>query len=179
MRAAVEGLGSPYSLAELLPTVFREDPFTVRFTAGWDEVVAPVATTLDCLDAYLDPWLAPEDFLVWLADRLGTGLDENWPLARKRAVTAHALRGHRTRGTGEGLRARLALATGGEVELHDSGGVHTSVRPETPFPDRTASGVVVRVTVEHEQDADPVELQALVRECLPAHVPCHLEVVRR
>ncbi|MBK3583258.1 phage tail protein I [Streptomyces sp. MBT57] len=179
MRAWIEGLGSPYSLADMLPSVYQDDPFTVRLTAGWDEVIAPVISTLDCLDAYVDPGLAPADFLNWLADRMGTQLDENWPAERKRAAIAHAVRGHRTRGTVDGLRARVALATGGEVELFDSGGVFTSPTPDTPFPEGLPSVAVIRIRVEREQDGDPVDLEALVRECLPAHVPYRMEVVRR
>jgi phage tail-like protein len=30
------------------------------------EVLAPVVATIDCLGAYLDPALTPEDFLRWL-----------------------------------------------------------------------------------------------------------------
>ncbi|MEU9255925.1 phage tail protein [Streptomyces sp. NPDC048270] len=179
MRAAIEGLGSPYSLVQLLPSVYQDDPFSVRLTAGWDEVIAPVINTLDCLDSYIDPRLAPEDFLVWLADRMGTQLNEDWPLDRKRAATAHAVQGHRTRGTVEGLRERIALATGGQVELWDAGGVFTSPTPETSFPEGLPSVAVVRVTVEREQDGDPIDLEALVRECVPAHVPYRMEVVRR
>ncbi|MYR84759.1 phage tail protein [Streptomyces sp. SID685] len=179
MRGMVEGLGSPYSVVQLMPAVYQDDPFTVRLTACWDEVIAPVVSTLDCLDSYVDPRFAPEDFLVWLADRMGTQLDENWPMARKRAATAHAVQGHRARGTVEGVRARIALAAGGEVDVSDCGGVYTSARPQTPFPENPQPGVVVRIAVEREQDADPIDVEALVRECLPAHVPYRVEINRR
>ncbi|MFE8977710.1 phage tail protein [Streptomyces cyaneofuscatus] len=179
MRAAVDGLGSPYSLVDLLPSVYQEDPFTIRLTAGWDEVIAPLTSTLDCLPAYLDPQLTPEDFLGWLADRLGTQLDEKWPLERKRAVTAHALTGHRVRGTVAGTCERIAMATGGQVELFDSGGVVTSRTPGTVFPADRPSAVLVRVTVDSDRDAAPVDLEALMQECIPAHVPYSTEVVRR
>ncbi|MFJ4966474.1 Phage tail protein [Streptomyces sp. ADI96-02] len=179
MRAAVDGLGSPYSLVDLLPSVYQEDPFTVRLTAGWDEVIAPLISTLDCLSAYLDPRLAPEDFLAWLADRMGTQLDEKWPLERKRAVTALALSGHRIRGTVAGARERIALATGGTVELFDSGGVVTSRTPGTVFPADHRETVLVRVTVDSDEQEAGVDLDALMREWMPAHVPYRAEVVRR
>ncbi|MFJ3492951.1 phage tail protein [Streptomyces sp. NPDC086091] len=191
MRAAVEGLGSPYSLADLLPGVFREDPFTVRLTAGWDEVVAPVVSTLDCLDAYVDPRLTPPDVLAWLAERLGTPLDENWPLTRRRAATEGALTAHRTGGTVEGVRRQLALATGGTVELVDSGGVFTSQTPGTAFPADLPETAVLRLTMtghtadtgdaEDTGDDGPgaVDLEALTRQCMPAHVPYRTEVIRR
>ncbi|MFF8831241.1 phage tail protein [Streptomyces sp. NPDC015131] len=187
MRAGVPGLGSPYSLADLLPEVYREDPFTVRLTAGWDEVVAPVIGTLDCLDAYLDPRLAPEDLLVWLAERLGARLDEKWPVARKRAATGAALTGHRTRGTVAGVCEEVALATGCEVELADSGGVFTSRTPDAPFPEDLPDTVVVRVVARDSgnngdgggTEAGAADVEALVGRCLPAHVPYRAEVVHR
>ncbi|WP_432043431.1 phage tail protein [Streptomyces cadmiisoli] len=178
MRAAVDGLGSPYSLVDLLPAVYQEDPFTVRLTAGWDTVIAPVISTLDCLDAYLDPRLAPEDVLAWLAERLGTQLDEKWPEARKRAATAGALPGHRDRGTVGGVRERIALATGGTVQLVDSGGVFTSRTPGTPFPPDLPSAVEVRVTVRSDEETGFVDLDSLTQQCMPAHVPYRTEVVR-
>lgn len=179
MRAAVDGLNSPYSLVDLLPAVYQEDPFAVRLTAGWDEVIAPIISTLDCLDAYLDPRLAPEDLLSWLAERLGTRLDEKWPVERKRAATEGALTGHRDRGTVGGVRTRIALATGGVVELSDSGGVFTSRSPDTPYPAGLPSTVEVRVAVPRDEEASPVDVERLMQQCMPAHVPYHVEVVRR
>ncbi|MFF4983953.1 phage tail protein [Streptomyces sp. NPDC001046] len=179
MRAAVEGLGSPYSLADLLPGVFREDPFTVRLTAGWDEVIAPVISTLDCLDAYLDPGLTPPDVLAWLAERLGTRLDEKWPVARQRAATRGALTAHRSRGTVDGVCEQLAMATGAAVELLDSGGVFTSQTPGRPFPEDLPETAVLRVTVTGDAEPGAVDLESLTRQCMPAHVPYRTEVVRR
>ncbi|WP_432585021.1 phage tail protein [Streptomyces sp. HD1123-B1] len=179
MRAAVPGLGSPYSLAQLLPAVYQDDGFTLRLTAGWDEVIAPVISTLDCLDAYLEPWLTPPDFLRWLADRMGTQLDENWPERRQRAATAHAVSGHRTRGTVDGVRERIALATGGTVELVDSGGVFTSAAPETPIPTGLPPVTLIRVMVPAGREVDPAALEEVIREFLPAHVPYRSEVVTK
>ncbi|MFI8221228.1 phage tail protein [Streptomyces sp. NPDC085932] len=159
--------------------VYQEDPFTVRLTAGWDEVIAPVISTLDCLDAYVDPRLTPEDLLAWLAERLGARLDEKWPVERKRAATEGALAGHRDRGTVGGVRSRIALATGGVVELVDSGGVFTSRSPGTPYPEDLPSAVEVRVTVPSDEKADSLEVDRLMRQCVPAHVPYRVEVVRR
>ncbi|MGH9269114.1 MAG: phage tail protein, partial [Acidimicrobiales bacterium] len=107
MRGAVTGLPTPHPLTGFLPAVFQEDPFTVAFTAGLDEVLAPALLALDNLEAYIDPWVAPEDFVEWLAGWVGLVLDENWPLERRRAVIASAVAGFRHRGTVAGLVAQI------------------------------------------------------------------------
>jgi phage tail-like protein len=58
---------SPYPLIEYLPAVFAEDRFLVRWTAAMDDVLAPIVNIIDCLPAYVDPRLAPEDFAGWPA----------------------------------------------------------------------------------------------------------------
>lgn len=177
MRAAVEGLNSPYSLVDLLPWIYQEDPFTKRLTAGWDEVIAPLISTLDCLDAYLDPELTPEDLLEWIADRMGAQLDAKWPLERKRTATAHAFKSHRACGTAAEVHQRVALATGASVELFDSGGVVTSRTPGTPFPTEFSPTVLVRVTAQRIEDVNLFDLDLAMKQCMPAHVSYRTEVV--
>lgn len=178
MRGAVPGLGSPYTLAQMLPAIFQEDDFTTQLTTAWDEVLAPVISTLDCLDAYLDPRLAPPDHLRWLADRLGARLDTGWPLDRQRAAAAEAVRGHRRRGTLKGLRAHIERATGGQVDVTDSGGVFTSAAPGAPLV-ADWPGVAIRVTVPNETMVETEDLRLLAAECVPAHVALDVEVVSR
>src|SRR5262249_43431721 len=88
-------LGSPDPIVGMRPAVYQEDEFTGRFTAGLDEVIAPVLAALDCLDAYVDPTVSPPDFLDWLASWVGIRLHEAIPLARRRILVANAVRLHR------------------------------------------------------------------------------------
>ena len=90
-------------IASLLPGIYQDDVFTSQFTGGLDDVLAPVFATLDCLDTYVDPWLAPEDFLEWLAGWVGVVIDEGWPLERSRAFIANIVELYRWRGTIRGL----------------------------------------------------------------------------
>ncbi|MGZ4674821.1 MAG: phage tail protein, partial [Ilumatobacteraceae bacterium] len=89
MRGSIDGMRSPVPIASLLPGIYHSDEFTNQFTGGFDDVLAPVSATLDCLDAYVDPWLAPEDFLEWLAGWVGVVIDEGWPIERSRAFIAN------------------------------------------------------------------------------------------
>ncbi len=183
-RGTVPGLASPYRIADFLPSIYQEeDPFVVRFTAGLDEVWAPILATLDCLEAYLDPQLTPEDFLGWLGDWVGAVVDEAGPLALRRAAVAHAAELHRNRGTPIGLRALVELLTGAEVEVADSGGSAWSSTPDTAPPGESAPWVHVRVTVEGASEQSRTALRSMVSTAVaaakPAHVAHSVEVLSR
>jgi phage tail-like protein len=178
MRGTVVGLGTPYPLVTLLPAVYQEeDPFIARFTAGLDDVLAPVIATLDSLEAYVDPLLAPEDFLPWLAGWVGVTVNENAPVDLHRATVARAAELHRLRGTVGGLRASLELLTGGEVEVSDSGGVAYADTPGTPSPVDPSPWVRVSVRVPSDTGWSPEALRAAVEAAVVAAKPAHVQHV--
>lgn len=170
MRGMAAGLDTPYSFASLLPAIFQEDGVAIRLTAAFDDVLAPVIATLDCLHTYLDPKLAPTDFLDWLAGWVGVELDENWPLDRQRAIVTAAVALHRTRGTVAGLRALLELVTSGRVEVTDSGGTAWSNAPDAALPGSPAPMVTVRVFVPDPTAVSSRSIEALVAAGKPVHV---------
>jgi len=178
MRGTVAGLASPYPLITLLPAVYQEeDPFVARFTAGLDDVLAPVIATLDSLEAYVDPLLAPEDFLAWLAGWVGVTVNANAPVGQHRATVARAAELHRLRGTVSGLRTALELLTGGDVEVTDSGGAVHSDRPGTPAPGDPQPWVRVSVRVPAELGWSPDALRAAVEAAVVAAKPAHVQHV--
>jgi phage tail-like protein len=168
-RGAIDGLGVPYSIGELLPGVYQEHLFTMQFTAAFDDVLAPVISTLDCLDAYVDPLLTPPDFLEWLASWVGALVDENAPEARCRDLVARAVDLHRRRGTIRGLREHLEVLTGGRVEINDSGGTVASVTPGASLPGQAVPRLAVRVSGA-AWDVPKALLDAAVAHSKPAHV---------
>lgn len=181
MRGTVIGLASPYPLVTLLPAVYQEeDPFIGRFTAGLDDVLAPVIATLDCLDAYVDPLLAPADFLGWLAGWVGVTVDEHVPEELHRQTIARAAELHRLRGTVRGLRTALELLTGGTVDVADSGGVAVSDRPGGAAPGDPEPWLRVRVRVPADTAWSLPALHAAVEAAVvtakPAHVQHSVEV---
>lgn len=176
-RGTVGGLPSAHPLGELLPGVYLEDSLAQRFTEGLDTVLAPVFLTLDCLDAYLDPWLTPLDFLPWLASWVGIELDETWPEGRQRAMVVAAARLHADRGTHRGLVDYLQLLTGGEVELVESGGTRWSAEPGTPPPGTTTPQLRVIVRVSDPNAVNRVRLDRAVRDARPAHLPYQVQVM--
>ena len=179
MRGIVEGLQPPYTIGEQLPAVYQEDPFAMRFTAGFDDVMAPVISTLDCLDAYVDPYLTPEDFLDWLAGWVGMTLDENWPLDRRRAVTHRAVSLFRRRGTAAGLRELVELFTAGDVQINETGGAAWSEQPGGDLPGEPSPRLSVRVWVDDPESISEKTLDALVSAMKPAHVVHRVEVKAR
>ncbi len=177
MRGTVTALASPHPIGELLPGVFADDEMMQRFVSAFDEVLAPAFATLDNIDAYLDPALAPADFVDWLANWVALPLADEWPPDRRRALVARAVELHRWRGTRRGLVALLETVTGGRVEVADSGGCTGSQFSAGPLPGYDRPMLRVRITVTDPAAVDVGRLDALLALHKPAHLPHVLEVV--
>ncbi|WP_329056194.1 phage tail protein [Amycolatopsis sp. NBC_01488] len=162
-------------MAALLPAVLQEDPVLTGLTTGLDEVLAPAYVALDCLDAYLDPGLAPADFLARLAAWLGVTLDESWADDQRREVVRHAVELHGMRGTARGLRWQLELAIQGRAEVVDSGSARWSSTPTSPAP--VEPSLVVRIRRGSMSDTELAAVRDLVAGAKPAHVPHRIELV--
>lgn len=184
MRGALAGVATRHPIVGTLPALLQDDPFLQRFTAGLDDLLVPFLATLDSLHGYVDPALAPEDFLGWLAGWVGLDLDPRWPVGVRRALLGRAAEVQDARGTLAGLRAELALLTGCPVEVCEPGGVVSSRSAGTTLPE-TAGGrpaVVVRVLEAPAELLDPAgearaRLDRAVRAAVPAHLPVSVEVV--
>jgi phage tail-like protein len=177
MRGLVDGLESPHPLGAALPALFQEDGFTQRFTAAFDDVLAPLFCTLDNLEAYFDPRLAPDDFIAWLAGWVGLTLDENWPIERQRALIADAADLYRWQGTAKGLAAHVALYTGTVPEVVETGGCESALTPGEPFLEMVEPRVTVRVRVADPSTVDRRRIDAIVAVAKPAHVAHAIEVI--
>ncbi len=178
MRGHVPGLTSPRPLGASLPGLYQDDPFTQRLTAAFDEVEAGVIQVLDCFAAYLDPALAPEDFLEWLGGWVGVALDETWPLERRRTLVASAVDLYQMRGTAAGLAAHVGIFTGGEVEIAEPGAMTWSHDAGSAVPAGTSPDLFVRVKVPDPAAVPVARLDALVAAAKPAHVAHRVEVVQ-
>jgi phage tail-like protein len=176
MTTVEEPLPSPYPLIDYLPAVFGDSQFAVRWTAAFDDVLAPIINTIDCLHGYVDPLLAPEEFVRWLSSWFGVLLDESWPMSAQRMVVAEAVDLFRMRGTMAGLRRHLAVVVDGEVEITESGGASCSVRPRPDPP--TDVEHWVRVVVTPRGHLSEAAVLAVIRAAKPVHVIHTLEVLR-
>ncbi|HEX2295439.1 MAG TPA: phage tail protein [Actinomycetota bacterium] len=167
---------TPHPLGALLPALYQEDDLAQRFTRGLDAVLAPVLCVLDCVESYLDPDLAPGDFVAWLASCTGVDEEEGLPLAQQRAVVGAAARTYRWHGTTRGITSAVAAVSGGGVAVTDSGGATWTRDPteRPPDPGRPLVEVVVHapapgVTRSH--------LERAIEGAKPAHVAHRLTVV--
>jgi phage tail-like protein len=177
VRGLIPRLESPHPLGEHLPALFQEDGFAQRLADAFDEVLAPALLSLDNLDAYLDPALAPEDFLEFLAGWVGIALDETWPVERRRALVASAAELYRLRGTVQGLRAHVAIFTGGEVDIEENGAAAYSMAPGGAVPGTPELRLHVRVHLADPKSTSAARLDTLVAGAKPAHLPHTIEIV--
>jgi phage tail-like protein len=178
MRTTIPGLPVSRPIADLLPGVFIEhDPLLISFTAGFDDTLAPIPGTLDSLAAYIDPWLAPADFVSWLATWVGLELDEAWPIDRKRDAVASAVEIYQHLGSAAGLQRYLELVTGGRVEVRETGGIAISQVPGAELPGEPGSRISIRIHVTDPTSVDMGTLERSVAKAKPAWVAHTIEVV--
>jgi phage tail-like protein len=177
-RGTIDGLATPHPMGRLLPGLFQDDDLVQRFTAGLDEVLAPVIGVLDSADAYVDPWLTPPDFLAWLAQWVGVDLDTSWPEERQRAYVAQAADLYAWRGTAHGLARLVEVTTGVRPEVLETGGATwtASPPPAGTLPGSVAPALVVRLRAP-AGTVDVDRLDRLVAAAKPAHVPHRIELV--
>ncbi len=178
MRGGIDDLNSPYRFVELLPAIFQEDEFIQRWMVGFDSVLSPLASTLDNIEAYFDPGIAPQDFVAYLASWVGVELDETWSDDARRELVRRAVELFKIRGTVEGLRQHVAIYAGVEPEIEESGGCTFSLEANSPLPGEDQPRLVVRVRVPGDSPIDEGRLERLVGAAKPAHIPHHVEVVR-
>ncbi|MDQ3953142.1 MAG: phage tail protein [Actinomycetota bacterium] len=173
-RGAAPGLASPHPLGSLLPALYHEDSLAQRFTAGLDDVLAPVLCVLDCLDAYVDPALAPPDFVAWIASWLDVERDDDVPMERCRVVVRDVADAYRMHGTARGIAAAVRALAGVDPEIHESGGVSWSRSPAADTP--VAAAPSIRVVVPADSAVDLRAVERTVAGAKPAHVAHRVEI---
>lgn len=185
MRGTVAGLPSPHPLGAQLPAMYAEDELAQAITAACDEVLAPVLSVLDNLPSYLDPMLAPPDFVAWLGSWIATTAPasrSDFPDEQLRTAVA-AAGGHLRRvGTAAAIAAEVALAAGvpvGEVDVADSGGIAWSQNPSEPLPGQSTPRLAIRIRVPDPAAVDTAEVEAAIAAVKPAHLPHTMTVVQR
>jgi phage tail-like protein len=170
-----QSTSAAYRVSGPVPALFHEDPLFLGLCAAFDELLGPVVTALDCFAAYLDPWLAPDDFLAWLGTLVGVGVGVGADIGvdvgaeadasgRQRALIAGAVRAYRVRGTAAGLRDVVATAAhvpAEQVSVAESGSVTWSDRPGAAIAPPLHP--VVTITVVVPAGRDPASVAACAR----------------
>lgn len=98
---------------ELLPPIYDCAPesFFNNFMLIFESVLDPLERTVGQLHYYLDPCVAPEPVLSWLAAWVGIATTGRWPEARRRELIERATELYRWRGTRQGLSEYLQIYT--------------------------------------------------------------------
>ena len=178
-RGLIDDLASPVPVMQQLPAIYQElDPNMVRLTESFDAVMAPIWLVLDNLDAYVDPAIAPHDFVAMLAGWIGLEIDRNWRDDQLRHLVAHAVELYRWRGTVQGVIALVEAYTGVTPDVSDSGGTTWSALPDGPIPGTGVPSVHVGVHLPAGASEDLARLTRLIAENVPAHVAVNVEIVR-
>ena len=177
-------ISSQSSYLKYLPALYSESEFIGRFLLIFESVLGPLEEMIDNLAYYLDPGICPEEMLPWLASWMRLGLDESWPVERRRELVKSAAWLFQWRGTRRGLREFLRLYTGVEpVIAEDFGGI--TLGDESELGRNTVLGggnhYVFTVTFEVE-DPEMIKVdrvRTIIETEKPAHAGYVLQVLRK
>ncbi|PZV13993.1 MAG: phage tail protein [Pseudanabaena sp.] len=103
---------------DFLPDTYREVDFVGRMLKIFEETLEPDVQIFDSLWAYLDPMLAPETMLPFLAQWVGWDIEPTLGIERQRYLIKQAMQIYRWRGTRRGLRFYIHLFTGLPLDEH-------------------------------------------------------------
>jgi phage tail-like protein len=108
----------PSLYLDFLPDAYREVDFVGRMLKIFEETLEPDVQILNTLWAYLDPMLAPENMLPFLAHWVGWETEFSLDVERQRYLIKQAMQIYRWRGTRKGLRFYIHLFTGLPLDEH-------------------------------------------------------------
>jgi phage tail-like protein len=100
-----------------LPSIYQDDELMGRFLMLFESFLAPVEKKISGQAEYLDPRLAPDVFLPWLASWTDLELDDSLDEQSRRSLVSKSASLMRQRGTRAGLQEYLEAFTTGQVDI--------------------------------------------------------------
>jgi phage tail-like protein len=165
-----------------------ESPFAMRFLKALEELLDPIITVLDCLPAYLDPKLAPDNALQMMGLWLGLPLNEQLGrhsqeehLSRKslQRLVENAIEISRWRCTAKGLQLLLELMFGDPDRpedplfiITDGGYCAADSVPPADAAGRPEPGTFVVRWTRHLDDEHEAAMRRLVEREKPVNTTC-------
>lgn len=132
---------------EYLPAIYQENDFIGRFMLLGESMVSPIIWMIDNFDLYLDPEIAPEAWLQWLASWFDLLLLPELPVERQRRIMRQIGWLFLRRGTPAGLHRLLELYFDVLPEIIEDDHCHFTVRlplsqSETQFGRQVAERLI-------------------------------------
>jgi phage tail-like protein len=152
--------------------MLAEDPVVQLLLGALDEVLAPIISVLDCYDAYLDPRLAPLDFVDYMSSWLLVSQAEYWTEETRRASLTSTTPRSRWRGTARSFEGRINSLFGISILVTDSGKVIAN--SQFTDPDLWEKPVSPAVLVSVPKDSDAIASLEMIHEALQAVLPAHV-----
>lgn len=161
----------PGWLVGQLPVGMRDDDLLVRFTTIFERLGETLRAGADGIEHLADPTVTTPGMLLAMGRWLGYDvIDDDLPTAHQRRIVAALGRALPWRGTARGLRLLLEAITDAPVVVTDPGQVVAAGEAEA----RQGVVVVEVATCGHLRRH---ELEALVRDEVPAHLGIDLRVI--
>jgi phage tail-like protein len=177
-RGHVDNLETPFPLIQSVPPMLAQDTFVQRMMPAFDEVLAPIISTLDCLDSYFDPELTPEDFLRYLSSWVNSHTEDELSVPGLRHSVATAVAMSAWRGTTSSLHTRFFPYDLEDIVLEEGGGVTVSTiatDPET-WPDAAPMVATVTITPSKDNPNSMDNIIQLIKDYAPAHLQLNVVV---
>jgi len=171
-RGHIENLETPFPLIEAVPPMLAQDTFVQRMMPAFDEVLAPIISTLDCLDSYFDPEITPDDFLRYLSTWVNSHTENELSIPGLRHSVATAVAMSAWRGTVSSLHDRFFPFDLDSIVLEEGGGVTvstTATDPET-WPDAAPMVATVTITPAKDSVNSLDNIIQLIKDYAPAHL---------
>lgn len=159
---------------------WRRRNFAVRFMSAFDDLLAPIFATLDNLDAYVDPLLAPHDFVDWLSSWVDLVPNQAWDVRRRRDRIRGAVQLAVGWGTTDGIKDVVSVFAGvdrSQVEVIENGGVAGFTTRGGQLPGSPEQELTVRVRTPDPSKLDVERLRRIVGRAKPAHLRHEVEVL--
>jgi phage tail-like protein len=171
-RGLVDGLRTPFPLINAVPPMLAEDPFVQRMMPAFDEVLAPIISTLDCFPSYLDPALAPLDMVTYMASWLFPNYEDQLSEEGLRHALATAVERSGWRGTARGIREALQTFELESIDITDSGSTVVSTTPTDPstWPEVAPPTTKITCVAGSKASIDDDQIVGIIRFLVPAHV---------
>lgn len=174
----------PSSYLKYLPAIYSEDEFIGRFLNIFENILTPIGQTIDQGHLYLDPMVAPEALLPWLASWVNLVLDEQWPIERRRQLIGAAVELYQLRGTPRGLSRYLEIYIGTRptiVEHH--GGIRLGAASELGYNTVLGEGMdhcfTVIIELESSSSTNVKKVRDIIEAEKPTHAAYRLEIVKK